>query len=94
MRSIQVNIDKPNFTINPTNCSDFSVDSEGIGDQGTVADFSSFFHAVNCRYLNFNPKMTVKQIGKAQDTGRSSEPEDCASSCGPSPAKPTSSRSR
>ena len=36
MRSIQVNIDKPNFTINPTNCSPFSVDSQGIGDQGTV----------------------------------------------------------
>ena len=48
MRSIQVNIDRPNFTINPTNCSPFSVDSQGIGDQGTVADFSSYFHAVNC----------------------------------------------
>ena len=29
MRSIQVNIDKPNFTINPTNCSPFTVDSPG-----------------------------------------------------------------
>ncbi len=48
MRSIQVNIDKPNFTINPTNCAPFSVDSQGIGDQGTVTDFSSYFHAVNC----------------------------------------------
>ena len=36
MRSIQVNIDKPNFMINPTNCSPFSVASQGIGDQGTV----------------------------------------------------------
>ena len=40
MRSIQVNIDKPNFTINPTNCNPFTVDSQGIGDQGTVTDFS------------------------------------------------------
>ena len=40
MRSIQVNIDKPNFTINPTNCTPFSVDSQGIGDQGTVTDFT------------------------------------------------------
>ena len=38
MRSIQVNIDKPNFMINPTNCGPFSVDSQGIGDQGTVAE--------------------------------------------------------
>ena len=48
MRSIQVNIDKPNFMINPTNCAPFPIDSQGIGDQGTVADFSSYFHAVNC----------------------------------------------
>ena len=39
MRSIQVNIDRQDFTINPTNCSPFSVDSQGIGDQGTVTDF-------------------------------------------------------
>ena len=51
MRSIQVNIDKPNFMINPTNCSPFSVGSQGIGDQGTVANFSSYFHAVNCATL-------------------------------------------
>ena len=38
MRSIQVNINKPNFMINPTNCSPFSVASEGIGDQGTVGE--------------------------------------------------------
>ena len=41
MRSIQVNIDRPNFMINPTNCSAFTVDSQGIGDQGTIADFCS-----------------------------------------------------
>jgi hypothetical protein len=74
MRSIQVNIDKPKFTINPTNCSKFSVDSEGIGDQRTVAAFSSFFHAVNCRFLNFKPKMTVKQLGK-DATARSKNPK-------------------
>ena len=60
MRSIQVNIDKPNFTINPTNCSAFTVDSQGIGDQGTVTDFSSYFHAVNCATLPFKPKMTMQ----------------------------------
>ena len=51
MRSIQVNIDRPNFMINPTNCAPFSVDSQGIGDQGTVANFSSDFQAVNCATL-------------------------------------------
>ena len=74
MRSIQVNIDKPNFTINPTNCSPFSIDSQGIGDQGTVADFSSYFHAVNCAALHFKPAMTLRQLGGRKATGRSKDP--------------------
>jgi hypothetical protein len=75
MRSIQVNIDRPNFTINPTNCSPFSVDSQGIGDQGTVTDFSSYFHAVDCASLGFKPKMTIRQAGGRKGTRRSSNPE-------------------
>ena len=74
MRSIQVNIDKPNFTINPTNCSPFTVDSQGIGDQGTVADFSSYFHAVNCATLRFKPKMTIRQLGGRKSTRRANNP--------------------
>jgi hypothetical protein len=74
MRSIQVNIDKPNFTINPTNCSPLSVDSQGIGDQGTVTDFSSYFNVVNCATLAFKPKMVIKQIGSRKATRRSTNP--------------------
>ena len=75
MRSIQVNIDKPEFTINPTNCSPFSVDSQGIGDQGTVTNFSSYFHAVNCAALGFKPSMRVRQVGSRGETRRSANPE-------------------
>jgi len=74
MRSIQVNIDKPSFTINPTNCSAFSVDSQGIGDQGTITDFSSYFHAVNCSTLPFKPKMAIAQLGGRKQTKRSQDP--------------------
>jgi len=74
MRSIQVSIDRKNFTINPTNCSPFSVDSRGIGDQGSVTDFSSYFHAVNCATLPFRPKFTVRQVGGRKSTNRSSNP--------------------
>jgi hypothetical protein len=74
MRSIQVNIDKPNFTINPTNCEPSSVASQGIGDQGTVTDFSSYFQAVNCASLPFKPKMTVKLAGK-KGTKRAKNPQ-------------------
>jgi hypothetical protein len=74
LRSIQVNIDKPKFTINPTNCSPFTVDSQGIGDQGTVTNFSSYFHVVNCASLGFKPKMRIKQLGGRKDTKRSRNP--------------------
>jgi hypothetical protein len=73
MRSIEVHIDKPNFMINPTNCNPFSVVSEGIGNQGTNAVFSSPFQAVNCFSLPFSPRMSVKQIGK-RGVSRSKDP--------------------
>jgi hypothetical protein len=74
MRSIQVNIDKPRFTINPTNCSKFTVDSQGTGDQGTLAAFSSPFHAVNCAALRFKPRMSITQLGGHGQTKRSKNP--------------------
>ena len=75
MRTIRVNIDRPNFMINPTNCGDFTVGSQGIGDQGSVADFSSYFHADNCGTLGFGPKMTVRQLGGVKQTKRSQNPK-------------------
>lgn len=75
MRSIQVKIDRPNFTINPTNCSAFTVDSQGIGDQGTVTDFSSYFQVVNCATLPFAPSMTVRQLGSAKNASRGKNPQ-------------------
>src|SRR5262249_1554238 len=74
MRSIQVNIDKPNFTINPPNRSPFTIDSQAVGDQGTVTDFSSYFNAVNCANLPFGPKMTMRQLGGRKSTHRASNP--------------------
>jgi hypothetical protein len=74
MRSIQVNIDKPNFTINPTRCDPFAVASHGIGDEGTVTDFSSPFQAINCATLPFKPSMKIKQVGGKKATRRAANP--------------------
>ena len=60
--------------INPTNCSPFTVTSEGIGNQGTVASFSSPFQAVNCFTLPFAPKMSITQLGGHKATDRSKDP--------------------
>ena len=74
LREIEVNIDRPNFMINPTNCSPLSVGSEGIGDEGTPASFSSYFHVNNCDTLGFSPKMTITQLGGHKVTSRGKEP--------------------
>lgn len=74
MRSIQVNINRPNFMINPTNCSPFASVSEGIGDEGTAASFSSYFDVVNCGTLPFAPQMTIAQTGGHRATGRGKDP--------------------
>jgi hypothetical protein len=74
LRSIRVSIDRPNFAINPTNCAPLSVASQGIGDQGTVTDFSSYFHVVNCHALGFKPKMTFRQRGGRKKASRSANP--------------------
>ena len=74
MRSIQVNIDRPNFTINPTNCSALSVGSQGTGDQGTTTNFSSYFNAVNCSTLPFKPKMAITQLGGKKQTKSTQDP--------------------
>jgi hypothetical protein len=74
IRSIQVNVDKPNFMINPTNCRPLSVASQGIGDQGTVADFSSYFHVDNCGTMPFKPKLTVRELGSRRQARRGKDP--------------------
>ena len=62
------------FVIDPTNCSAFTVGSEGIGDQGTAVAFSSPFQAVNCSTLGFSPKMTIAQLGGHKFTSRGKDP--------------------
>jgi hypothetical protein len=74
MRSIQVNLDRDNFTLNPTNCSALSVDSQGVGDQGSSVGFSSYFNAVNCATLGFQPRMTIAQLGGRKQTKRNRNP--------------------
>ena len=80
LRSIQVNIDRhdaagqPNFMINPTNCSEFHTISQGVGDQGSAATFTSPFVAVNCETLSFEPTMSIRQLGGHKSTRRGSDP--------------------
>ena len=48
LRSILINLNRPNFILNPTNCDPFSVDAQVIGDQGAVATPAAHFQVANC----------------------------------------------
>ena len=62
-RMIQVNLDRPNFTINPTNCQPFNVVGTFTGEQGTSSSLSAPFQVANCRDLDYGPKLTMSLKG-------------------------------
>ena len=43
LRSIRVNLDRPDFALNPTHCEPLSVSADIFGDQGSLASLSNHF---------------------------------------------------
>lgn len=68
-RYVQVNLDRPNFTLNPTNCSSFAVQASLSGDEGAQAGLASHFQIANCADLTFGPKLALKMTGATKRTG-------------------------
>jgi hypothetical protein len=76
VRSILLKVDRPGFTINPTNCSPFSFNGRiygGGSDPNNPAAFSSVpvtapFQATGCDKLGFAPKLTLRTFGATKRT--------------------------
>jgi hypothetical protein len=64
LKRVTVNIDRPGFMFNPTNCSAQQITAVVSGDQNAVADVSSPFAAGGCRSLDFKPHFTVAVSGR------------------------------
>jgi hypothetical protein len=69
LRSIQVSLDRPGFTLNPTNCDPFSVEGAISGDEGALARPSPGFQAGNCAVLPFGPKLGLRLTGGLKRLG-------------------------
>lgn len=69
LRRVRINLDRPEFTINPTNCDPFSVDATVSGDQGAVANLSEPFQIANCGTLPFGPKLAIRLSGNTKRVG-------------------------
>ncbi len=71
MRSMTVDVNRPNYIINPTNCSEFQTESTvtpvtGPGAaNGTAVLVKSPFQAEGCSALAFKPGFTASTSGKA-----------------------------
>ncbi len=62
LRQIRVNIDRPDFTVNPTSCARMSLDGEVRG-AGAAALVSNPFQVGACRGLAFKPKLRLRLSG-------------------------------
>jgi hypothetical protein len=69
IRSLLFDFDRPNFTLNPTDCEPFEVTSQITGNQGALADPSAHFQVANCADLGFAPKLNLKLNGSTKRRG-------------------------
>jgi hypothetical protein len=69
VRNILVNLDRPNFTINPTNCDPFAINTTATGDEGAASVTESHFQVANCGNLGFAPKLGLKLLGGIKQRG-------------------------
>jgi hypothetical protein len=69
IRSLAVQIGKPEFTLNPTSCEPSTVNTEAVSTIGQPARVSSHFQASGCSGLNFKPKLQISLKGPTKRTG-------------------------
>jgi hypothetical protein len=64
LRLVNVTVNRPGFTFNPTSCDPLSVTGTMTGSQGAVATVSNHFQVTNCGALAFKPVFKVSTPGK------------------------------
>src|SRR5260221_6460040 len=71
VRSVAVKLDRPNFSLNPTNCSPFAIAGSLLGGGANPVDPAAFvptpvsapFKANGCEKLGFRPKLFLRLFG-------------------------------
>ncbi|MGN6664045.1 MAG: hypothetical protein ACTHK6_07585 [Solirubrobacterales bacterium] len=82
VRSVDLALDKPDFTLNPTSCEPLATTGALVGggaDPNDPATFSAFpvsvpFQTTDCGALEFRPKLLTKLIGGRKAMRRSGHP--------------------
>ena len=63
IKKVNVTVNRPGFTFNPTNCNPMSLTGTIASDEGASSPVSVPFQATNCAVLKFAPKFSVSTSG-------------------------------
>ncbi|HEV2858485.1 MAG TPA: hypothetical protein VGW80_08805 [Solirubrobacterales bacterium] len=63
LRQVWVNLDRPDFTLNPTNCRPFAVEGLIGSYEGATAPVSSPYQVGECGSLPFKPRLALRLTG-------------------------------
>jgi hypothetical protein len=64
IKHVNVSIDRPDFTFNPTNCAPQEIGGSLTSSQGSVSTLHVPFQVTNCAVLKFKPIFSVSTNGK------------------------------
>jgi hypothetical protein len=83
LQSVNVTVNRPEFMLNPTDCTASSVAATLTGDQGARAGVTSPFDVGGCASLPFKPRFSASTAGKASKAGGASLDVKVSSKGGP-----------
>ena len=69
IRDVRVNLDRPEWGLNPTSCKPSTVSVSAVGNSGAVANMSERFQVGGCERLAFKPKLSAKLTGPTKRGG-------------------------
>ncbi len=68
LRSVNVDVDRPGFAVNPTSCAEKQIAGTFNSTQGAVSRKTYRFQVAGCAKLGFSPKLSLRLTGRGQTT--------------------------
>ena len=72
LRSVLIDLNRPNFALNPTNCEPLPIEARVTGTEGAVAQPTLPFQVANCARLPFAPQLSMGFSGSTDHGGNPS----------------------
>ncbi|MBS1893716.1 MAG: hypothetical protein JST59_20645 [Actinobacteria bacterium] len=69
VRSIELKLDRPSFTLNPTSCEAMQIEGQVSTQAGQTAGLSNRFQVGECGRLGFKPSLKISLKGATKRTG-------------------------